>query len=442
MHDHDKEYMLDEHFQTSALKMFATNQAFASEFVEHLNPKYFHEEGLRECFEIMRDYFIEYHALIDKNTLMNQINRNVEFHGWNIDKTESVVLACNKVFDHVINNDLYVFESVGDFCRRQELVYALQESVDIIQDGGDIYGIGSKINDALSIGSNMELSLTMSDMLKVPELICDVRDPSKLIQTPFRQFNYLLNGGMGPGEVHVLMAKAGQGKSTFACNLGAFNCISGKKVVYHASLEIPKEQVMFKYGCRIARMSYGDVIKHPDKYRATLANTFKRFGTTLESKLFVNNWQEGTATTNTIKAWILKEMGNGAPKPDLLIIDWDDSAKPTKNWKNMYDNSGQIYDDFIEIGNFFKCPVFTMAQPRRDNNRGDDDMISVDDISHSNKKIFKATSVTSLNFKRDSDKGFLYVGKNRYGIVNKRVNIVKNMAQAIFEEDEDDGDEG
>jgi hypothetical protein len=134
----------------------------------------------------------------------------------------------------------------------------------------------------------------------------------------------------------------------------------------------------------------------------------------------------------------------------VIIIDYDDCLLPTTKIKdNMYLEGSQIYADLKALADYFDCPIFTFAQPNRAafNKVEHDEMIESSDLAHSAKKAMKATSISSLNFKKDDAFGWFYMDIVRRGVGNKKIPLKRILEKAAFveearprgaEDDEDD----
>ena len=100
----------------------------------------------------------------------------------------------------------------------------------------------------------------------------------------------------------------------------------------------------------------------------------------------------------------------------------------------MYDNAGKIYSDLIGLADYFKCPVVTFAQPKREAWELPDkgELIQSYHLAHSAKKAHKCFSLSSLNFKSDSDTGVLYADLFRRGKSNVKIAVKKDLSKCLF----------
>ena len=124
-------------------------------------------------------------------------------------------------------------------------------------------------------------------------------------------------------------------------------------------------------------------------------------------------------------------------EPDIIIIDNDDGMVPVAGKStDMYEEAGEIYGDFIGLADYFKCPVLTLAQPKREAwekaDRGE--LIYSYDLAHSAKKAHKCFSISSVNFQDEQDEGIFYVDLVRRGESSVKIKVRKDLTRSLFQE--------
>ena len=336
------------------------------------------------------------------------------------------------IFNLHIKNEKFVIDKVIQFIRRQELKIAILKSIDILEKDGNYDEVLSMIDKAISIGSGFNEGLSFMDLLKLPLIYKDVYDPSKLVKTGFAHYDAALQGGFAPGEIHILMGSPKIGKSTMGCNIGAHALISGKNV-FHCTFEIKSVDVLVKYACRLTGMSYTDFFNCDMVTYTSKIERFKKY----EPRLFVNYWPEMTANAMTIRSWISRKRSELKINPNLIIVDYDDLIEPISGpTGDGYNDAGTVYSDLIGLSSYFSAPCVSFAQPRREAwyKAEEGELISAQDLAHSAKKAHKAFSISSLNFKKNNNKGTLYVDMVRRGESNVYISVEKDLSRALFRE--------
>ena len=154
--------------------------------------------------------------------------------------------------------------------------------------------------------------------------------------------------------------------------------------------------------------------------------------------LFINHWPMKSATTMDLRAWATKIMTRYKVKPDIFMIDYDDCLLPidVSVRGNMYEESGAVYNDMIQLASYLKCPVLTFAQPKRESWEIPDTggLIYSHHLAHSALKVHKAWSISTINFPVGSNTGILYVDDNRRGESGVKIPIYKDLRRGLIKE--------
>lgn len=143
--------------------------------------------------------------------------------------------------------------------------------------------------------------------------------------------------GLKKGQIHIVAARASQGKSGFAMQLAWDAAVNGKKVLF-LSLEMTVERLLERLFCNIYKinnleMQYGKFAKHPI-YKEQWDNFCILVGSKnfIVSDMIGRNWQEVETLIN--------DLYN---KPDVIVIDHINHIKSVPGM-----NDKQAIDDYLE----------------------------------------------------------------------------------------------
>ena len=214
----------------------------------------------------------------------------------------------------------------------------------------------------------------------------------------------IADGGLGRGELGVMVAPAGIGKSWALVNIGA-NAVKAGLNVIHYTLELNAAYVGLRYDAVFTGISAQDL-----KYN--LEDVKKKVGG-LKGDLIVKYYPTKSATVNTLSAHIQRCMANGK-KPDLVIVDYADLLRG--HGKEVRHELGNIYEDLRGLAGEYEIPVWTASQANR--SALEDDIIGAEKIAESYSKIMTADFVLSLSRKIEdklANTGRWHVIKNRFG---------------------------
>jgi replicative DNA helicase len=206
----------------------------------------------------------------------------------------------------------YVKDKSLEFCKRQVFKEALEKSVQMIQTENydSVLGI---MKDAIAAGLPASQGHDFfEDMearfVKINRQAC----PTGLSRLDEKD---ILRGGLGRGEIGVLTAPTGVGKSHFLVAMGANAMRAGKNVV-HYTFELTETDVGLRYDSNLCDIPSNEVL---DKKEEVIE---KYKGMDL-GRLVIKEYPTGSATVNTIRTHIEKLSLKGFV-PSLVVVDYAD----------------------------------------------------------------------------------------------------------------------
>jgi len=315
-----------------------------------------------------------------------------------------VVDNLRTIFTQTDTNDAeFVKNEFLNFCKNQKLKNAIMQSVDFLK-GGQYDSIKRIVDDALKAGTERNMG---HDYLKDVELRMSetARDT---INTGWEVVDDLTNGGLGPGELGVIISSAGGGKSWCLASLGKSAMLSGKNVL-HYTLELNECYVGLRYDSCFTGVPFQDIMEEKEKVKNIISN--------IKGQLLIKEYPTKGVGVSTILAHANLAKTMGYPV-DMVVIDYADILSPGRvgNNANTYVEQGGIYEDLRGLAGELQVPVWTASQASRSSL--DDNIIEAQKVADSYRKIMTADFVMSLSRKatdKVSNTGRFHVIKNRFG---------------------------
>jgi predicted ATP-dependent serine protease len=135
--------------------------------------------------------------------------------------------------------------------------------------------------------------------------------------TPWDVINELLDGGLGKGELGVMVAPAGIGKSWALMNIGA-DAVKKGKTVLHYTLELNEAYVGLRYDSVITGIANQNLKHYQDDIKEQLEK--------LKGELIIKHYPTKSVSVMGIRAHVEKCIMQDK-KPDVIIVDYADLIK-------------------------------------------------------------------------------------------------------------------
>jgi replicative DNA helicase len=305
--------------------------------------------------ENMKELYKSYNKIPDYNTLAQKIM--AEGSGSQTSKIHTDTLEAIKDNEQQIE---YVKDTALNFCRQQNLKKELKNVQNIIDNGEfEAYNkIEQIIQKALQVGiSNDETTDVFHGMDEALEQ--DFRHP---LPTGIVGIDNLLKGGLGIGELGVVLAPTGTGKTTLLTKFAntAFNL--GYNVV----------QIFFEDNPgNIKRKHYtiwSDIA--PDEqpeFKEEVMKKVTEAQTRSKGSLKLLKLASDNVTVSEIKNKLRKLNSENENKVDLLIIDYVDCISSDKStngeeWKG----EGSVMRSLESMTGEFNMAIWTATQGNRE----------------------------------------------------------------------------
>ena len=385
-------------FQIKSIASLMKNQTFLEQIHDILDEKHYDSDSLKWIVKECKKYYDEYRKCITLDVFKVKTSE-VEN---DILKT-SIVENLKEVFRHLESPDLdFIEDKALDFFKNQTLKNAIIQSVDIMESKGDFEQIKRLVDDALNAGTERNIG---------HEYIEHIEDrysetARTTVPTGWDVIDDLTQGGLGGGELGVIVAPAGVGKTWVLAAIGANSMKKGRHIV-HYSLELNEAYVGLRYDSIFTGIANQNLKYHKDDVQTEMEK--------LKGDLVIKYYPTKSASVNTLSAH-LKRITTLGTTVDMVVVDYADILKDTGGSKEVRHALGNIYEDLRGLAGEFQIPIWTASQANR--SALDEDVIEATKVSESYQKIMTADFVMSLSRKVEDkigNTGRFHVIKNRFG---------------------------
>jgi len=375
-----------------------TRPAFMEQIHDILDESHFDNNAIQWIVKECKAYFVEFNKPITFDVFkvkVNDVSNDV--------LSVTIIEALKEIFCHLESNDLEFVESKSlDFFKNQTLKNAIIESVDILEQNGDFENIKKVIDTALNAGTERNIGHEYFEMLdeRYEDMARDT------IPTTWEVIDGLMQGGLAAGELGVVVAPAGVGKTWVLAALGAA-AVQQDKTVIHYSLELNEAYVGLRYDSVLTGIANQNLTFHKDE----VENKIK----TVPGELIIKYFPTKAASVHTLASHIQRTKMLQRDV-DMVIVDYADVLRDAGNAKEVRHQLGNIYEDLRGLAGELQVPIWTASQANRSSL--DEDVIEAQKISESYIKIMTADFVMSLSRKMEDkigNTGRFHIIKNRFG---------------------------
>ena len=386
-------------FQEGLVALLIQDRAFCDQIKEVLNTEFFEYKYMQLLAEKIFRYKDIYKEHPNNATILALLKTELEKENELI--RNQTINFFEKVHKEQVENSSFIKEKSIDFCKKQVLKSAMLNAVDLLEKSS-FDEISTVINGALKLGLDNKIG---HDYLKDFEdrYKAELRHP---VSTGWELIDAIIKGGIGAGELSIVVAPSGAGKSHLLVHFGAQALKQGKNVI-HYTLELSDKHVGNRYDACLTGIALDDLHICKEQILETI--------NTIPGKLLIKEYPTKSVSVVGIRNHIERSIQRGF-KPNMIIVDYPDLLKSSKTYSEKRYELESCLEELRAIGQYFVVPVIGASQTNR---LGlDEDVVTLKTISEAFNKVFPADLIMCLSRNRDDRAGNtarLHIAKNRLG---------------------------
>jgi replicative DNA helicase len=340
-------------FQLQLLNQIIIDKEFGRSIIDVIESDYFENKYFKIIIQMIKEYYVKFEHTPSFETL-EQITK-VELQQ---ELASKIVLdTLTKIKEAPSSGLGFVQEKGMKFCKQQELQKAMVKVQKII-DGGEFENYDKAeelIREAIQVGTKgdglLDAFSNLDDVLNE-----DYRHP---IPMGISGIDRLLKGGLAKGEIGVILAPTGVGKTTLMT-----------KITNHAfNLGYNVLQLFFEDNPKIIQRKHITLWTkiHPDELTLrkdevmTKVNEIKE---AMPNQLILKKLPSDTMTMLQIKNQIRKMVADGI-KIDMVTLDYIDCVVPDKNLGDEWKSEGSVMRAFEAMCHEMDLVGWTATQGNR-----------------------------------------------------------------------------
>jgi len=359
-------------FQIQLLNQIIVDKEFARSIIDVIEANYFENKYFKLIIQMIKEYYAKYEHMPTFDTL-EQITKS-ELQQEMASKI--VIDTITKIKDCQVEGQEFVQEKAMKFCKQQELQKVMSKAQKII-DGGEFENydtVEQLVRTALQVGERedgmSDVFYNLDDVLNE-----DYRHP---IPMGIPGIDRLLKGGLAKGEIGVILAPTGVGKSTLLTKIANHSFNLGYNVV----------QIFFEDNPKIIQRKHITLWTkiHPDdltERKEEAMGKVKEIQSSMTNKLILKKLPSDTITMLQIKNQLRKIIADGV-KIDMVLLDYIDCVVPDRNLGDEWKSEGSVMRGFESMCHELNLVGWTATQGNRSSISSD--VVTTDQMGGSIKK--------------------------------------------------------
>lgn len=341
-------------FQQTLIKAIIEDRKYGETIIDVIESKYFDNNSFRFITENIKEFYSRY----GKMPNYESVSQKIILESGSEDSAR-IHLDTLDIIKNLEQDLSMVEEEALNFCKQQNLKKELKRVNAIIENGSfqEYPKIEEIIQKALQVGLVPEES---SDVFADIEDVLQ-QDFREAIPTGINGVDAVLKGGLGRGELGIVLAPTGTGKTTLL-SLFSNTAYVNDFHVMQIFFEDSKNNIKRKHYTIWTGIEPDELPNNKE----TVMKIVKDLQETSKGSLSLIKLPSDTVTIAEIKSRVRKHISEGN-KVDLLVIDYVDCISPEKaNYGEEWKGEGSVMRSLEAMTGEFDMAIWTATQGNRE----------------------------------------------------------------------------
>ena len=340
-------------FQIQLLNQLIVDKEFSTSIMDVIESTYFDNKYFKIILQMIKEYHTKYESTPNFETLDQIVKSEISQEL----VAKIVIDTIKQVKEAPFEGSTFVQEKALKFCKQQELQKAMDRAQKIINEGDfESYDkVEGLVREALQVG---ERDTGITDIFSNLDTVLDddFRHP---IPMGIPGIDKLLKGGLAKGEIGVILAPTGVGKTTILTKIAntAFNL--GYNVIQIFFEDNPKI-VQRKHFTLWTGIEPDNLVQHKEE----VIGKINEIHETMKNELILKKLPSDSMTMMQIKNQLRKLIADGT-KLDLVLLDYIDCVVPESSSKDEWKAEGSVMRHFEAMCHELNLVGWTATQGNR-----------------------------------------------------------------------------
>lgn len=345
--------LLGTSFQQALIKAIIEDKKYGETIIDVIESKYFDNNSFRFITQHIKELYKKYGKIPNYDGLCQKIILELGSQ-----ESSRIHLDTIEAIKDKEDTDEMVKDEALNFCKQQNLRKELKKVTTIIDNGAfhEYQTIEDIIQKALQVGIPPEECM---DVFHDIDAVLE-KDNRQAIPTGINGLDNMLKGGIGRGELGIVLAPTGTGKTTLLTKFSntAYNCDFNVLQIF---FEDNPSNIKRKHFTIWTGIEPDEQPQRKEEVKSIVEEIQGR----CKGSLSIIKLPSDSVTISEIKSRIRKQISDGKPI-DMLVIDYVDCISPERsNFGEEWKGEGSVMRSLEAMTTEFNIAIWTATQGNR-----------------------------------------------------------------------------
>lgn len=368
--EHTVSGYLGAEFQNKLMWQLLTEVEFTEKILPLLSVNYFENHDYQKLFQIIVEYYNE-----NDEKAPNIPNLSIYTAIKQYTKSEIVHEKLKAIVDRlkiwhegvlerrIVDDGKIVQDQTWFFIKQQEYRKISEVISNNVKNGNiknkkTIFDIEENFNKIARIGDNNNYGVSVFD--NIDRVLS--KTYRETIPTGIKVIDEITGGGLGKGEIGIVLAGTGVGKSTFLTKVANSGVLDGKNVL-HVVLEDTEDQITRKHFAIWSDVSLSDM--GDENMKEIVKQRIIDKQKEITGQLIIIKLPQDETTIIDIKKFMITYQKKFNIKFDMLVLDYIDCLEPHKHGQDQHQAELSIIKVFESMADELNIVCWSAIQANR-----------------------------------------------------------------------------
>lgn len=349
--------------QEIVISTIVKDTTLMTKVIRHIDEDFFVKYSYKLIFRALNYYYKKYSKLPRIQELLVIIS---DMHKPEFGDIEEIKAECTSLYDTPRYEESFVIDKLATFIRRNNVEKTLKNLLPKLQGGSDvaIEQIGEELASSLSFDIGKGTSFKLSDVDGLGDVRRDAigsdSNPT-IIKSFVEPINMSLQfKGYKPGDVVMICAEPGTGKTFFMINEGNNAALQGFNVLHLFIGDMKEYDGFIRYTSCYTGVPQDDIVAMSLEEQSNLIRRSNLNGHF--NRITVAAYSAGEITVNEMIQEVKRLQDADRVHFDLILVDYADNLIPESD--SMYKSGGDIYNSLSLLATSNHSTVIVGSQPK------------------------------------------------------------------------------